>query len=82
MHFFLIGLAVWIAPAVLLGLYLLVAVFADSRSIQQASLQQPGHQNDNHAPEDAANRNERKVALPLVVMEANGGSEFHLRPVA
>jgi hypothetical protein len=82
MYFFLIGLAVWIAPAVLLVPFLLFAVFGHPSNMQQPSLEQLSHHNDDHAPENAADWHEREVALPLVFTEADGGRKSHPLPVA
>lgn len=82
MYVFLIALAVWVAPAILLGLHLLIAVVSHSRRTEQSALQQPGQQNDSYAPKNAADRDKREIALPLILVETDGGSKLHLTPVA
>lgn len=80
--FLLIALAVWIAPAVLIGLYLAISLLRANPVPAHQSSDQQHHALDDRGPENSTHADDRQIASPLRAENMQVRSESHVSPVA
>ncbi len=82
MGFLLIALAVWLAPALIIGLYLGMSLLRADRETARDASDEQGHASDDGRPEDGANPDDRQITSSLRAENAQVRSESHASPIA